>query len=171
MTGAAVEPVGVLWSLIIAWCVAAFVLCQRVLSGRDDNPGAIEGVRINATIGLFALTPLYVLATRVTSPAFTPGAVVPIADLPADAWRWAAFMAAATNCGLGLQTYGFQKATSLSSVALVTYVEVPFGYVLQYFVAREAPTRDQCAGSAVIVAACVVHTLLEGRAKAAAALK
>lgn len=163
----AVAPVGVLWSLIIAWCVASFVLCQRVLSGRDDNPGAVEGVRINSTIGLFALTPLYVLATHFLR-APKPAAVVPIADLPADAWRWAVLMAAATNCGLGLQTYGFQTATSLSSVALVTYVEVPFGYLLQYFVAHEVPTTDQCAGSAVIVAACVAHTLLEARAKAAA---
>ena len=77
-----------------------------------------------------------------------------------------------TGCSVGqVQTYGFQRATSLSSVALVTYIEVPFGYLLQYFVAREVPTTDQCAGSAVIVVACVAHTLLEGRARAAAEAK
>ena len=59
-----VQPVGVLWSLLIAWCVSSFVLCQRVLSGREDNPGAIESVRFNSTLGLFVLSPLYILGAR-----------------------------------------------------------------------------------------------------------
>jgi drug/metabolite transporter (DMT)-like permease len=46
-------------------------------------------------------------------------------------------------------------------VALVTYVEVPFGYALQLLILKEAPTAYQCAGSAVIVGACAAHTLLD----------
>ena len=46
-------------------------------------------------------------------------------------------------------------------LALVTYVEVPFGYALQLLILKEAPTAYQCVGSAVIVCACAAHTLLD----------
>ena len=79
-TEGGVEPVGVLWSLLIAWSVSCFVLCQRVLSGRGDNPGALTGVRLNATLGLFVLSPLYVavaLGTGRDPPPFLLDALPP----------------------------------------------------------------------------------------------
>lgn len=157
-TEGGVEPVGVLWSLLIAWSVSCFVLCQRVLSGRGDNPGALTGVRLNATLGLFVLSPLYVAVARYASAA--PPALY-VTTLAGRDYAWLAIMSLATNLGLGLQTYGFQTAASLESVALVTYVEVPFGYALQLLILKEAPTAYQCVGSAVIVCACAAHTLLD----------
>ena len=150
---------GVLWSLLIAWSVSCFVLCHRVLSGREDNPGALEGVRIDATLGLLVLSPAYVLATRAADPT---APLLAVAATKRD-YFWLAVISLSTNLGLGLQTFGFQTATSLSAVALVTYVEVPCGYVFQYFICKEPPKTFQCVGSAIIVGACVAHTLLDAR--------
>ena len=69
--------------------------------------------------------------------------------------------------GLGLQTFGYQREEA-ARASMMTFLEVPFAYVLQWRLFGQVPTVTQACGMGLIVASCVVNVRnkLHGTARA-----